>query len=352
MAVEVRRQVEFDGSRAEARPKFDAVLATLRTTRRDTKWLNTIQAVCYNFADQYLQFNQFIIMKPSDAISANQAAWDEAAPRFKERMHAFLLERFKQQGFSTLQGARLHVIQSLKIKGKAVAQLCCNNGRELLSIKNLGAGTCVGFDISKSLIEQGRELAEAGGIDCELVATDIHHIPDRYDGKFDVVLVTAGSLRWMPNLNSFVGVAMRLLKPGGRLFINEMHPMLDAFAKDEKGGVKWERPYFHTDPIVSHQGIAYMGVESFEAQPHVWYHHKLSDVVSSVLDHNMELRLLDELRENISGSYDYLVPSGTRPPFSYVLVARKKVSVRRSVRSKPPRNGNPGNPEGSEGPTK
>lgn len=265
-------------------------------------------------------------METSKAVSANQAAWDEAAPRFRERMHAYLLKRFAEPGFSTLQGARLAVPKKLGIKDKAIAQLCCNNGRELLSLKNLGAGNCVGFDLSSELVAQARELAAAGGIECEFVACDVHEIANTFDGQFDLVVVTVGSLRWMPDIHAFVAVAKRLLRPGGRLFINEMHPMLDVFQEKEKGGVRWIRSYFHRDPIVSRAGIAYQGVEEYESKPHVWYHHKLSDVVSAVLSRGMELRALKELPENISGSYTYLRPAGLEPPMSYVLVARKRAS--------------------------
>lgn len=49
----------------------------------------------------------------------------------------------------------------------------CNNGRELLSIKNKGAGYCVGFDIAEGFIDQARQLAKAGDIDCEFVQSDV-----------------------------------------------------------------------------------------------------------------------------------------------------------------------------------
>lgn len=266
-------------------------------------------------------------MKPSDAVSTNLAAWEEAAPHLKAKMHAHLLERFREPGYSSLVGVRLSAIQQFDVKGKAVAQLCCNNGREILSIKNLGAGYCVGFDLSQSLISQARELAQAGGIDCAFMACDVHKIPDDFTARFDLVIVTSGSLRWMPEVDAFMRVASRLLKRGGVLFINEIHPILDSFAKSSDGRTEWKRSYFHDGPIVSRDAINYQCMKGQGSKPHVWYHHKLSDIVTSVVRHRMELVLLRELEENVSGAYDFLVPTGIRPPFSYVLAAHKKAQL-------------------------
>jgi len=265
-------------------------------------------------------------MKPSDAIETNQAAWEEAASRFKDHSHAFWLEHFRRPGFCSLTGMRLQAIKQMDVRGKSVAQLCCNNARELLSVKNLGAGFCAGFDISESLVNQGRELAAAGGIDCDLVACDVHAVPASYNGRFDLVMTTAGSLRWMPNLSAFMAVVARLLKPGGQYLANEIHPLLDVFERNEDDKPLWARSYNESKQIVSHKGIAYEGVESNEALPHVWYHHQLGSIVTAAIGAGLELQGLQELGENISGAYDYLVPNGIRPPFSYLLLARKKAA--------------------------
>ena len=262
--------------------------------------------------------------EPSDPIETNRAAWEEAAPRFREHSHAFWLEQFSKPGFCSLTGARLEVIKQLDIAGKSVAQLCCNNGREILSVKNLGAAYCAGFDIAQDLIAQGQELAAAGGIDCDLVACDVHAIPASYDRRFDLVMTTAGTLRWMPDLGAFMAVVVRLLKPGGLYLANDIHPLLDVFEKDDEGKPQWTRSYNESKEIVSHKGISYEGVGTYEALPHVWYHHQLGSIVSATIAAGMELRGLQELGENVSGAFKFLVPHGLRPPFSYLLLARKK----------------------------
>ena len=52
------------------------------------------------------------------------------------------------------------------VQGKDVVQLCCNNGRELISIQRMGANRCVGVDISAAFIAQAEQLNDAAGADC------------------------------------------------------------------------------------------------------------------------------------------------------------------------------------------
>ena len=157
-----------------------------------------------------------------DFIAANRAAWDSSAP-YHRRSESFeeLRRGFAAGGFSCLDGIATERLAGIGVSGKDVAQICCNNGRELLSVKNLGAASCTGFDQSAPFLEQGRELAAAGNIDCRFVETDAYRIGGAFDKAFDVVFVTIGVLGWMPDLGGFLAVAARLLRPSGALFIYE-----------------------------------------------------------------------------------------------------------------------------------
>jgi len=137
-------------------------------------------------------------------VTANKDAWNEAAAR--HRAHAqfeALLAGFATPGFSMLDATLTGRLQRLGLKGKDVAQLCCNNARELLSMKSLGAATVTGFDFSEAFLAQARELAAAGGIEAALVQTEIEKIPAAYNGRFDLALFTIGVRGLMRYLASF-----------------------------------------------------------------------------------------------------------------------------------------------------
>ncbi len=84
-----------------------------------------------------------------DYTAANRAAWEASAPYHEEGAEfAGLLAGFAKPGFSCLDAVLTERLMALEVVGKDVAQICCNNGREILSVKNLAAGRCVGFDQS------------------------------------------------------------------------------------------------------------------------------------------------------------------------------------------------------------
>ena len=129
-------------------------------------------------------------MDTKQITEANRAAWEQAAPLHRSQNMERLKQDFSGRGFSCLNDVETKFLQGLGVAGKDVAHLCCNNGQELLSVKNLGAGRCVGFDGAEGFLAQGRELAEAGDIDCEFVCTDIYKIDPAFDASFDLVTVT------------------------------------------------------------------------------------------------------------------------------------------------------------------
>ena len=69
---------------------------------------------------------------------ANRAAWNQAMP-FHPKAHSAQLDaNFLHAGFNIFQQPELGQLNSLGVKGKNITHLCCNNGVELMSLKNMG----------------------------------------------------------------------------------------------------------------------------------------------------------------------------------------------------------------------
>ena len=166
-------------------------------------------------------------MKSRTLTAGNCAAWNEVAPLHRQQNQARLLHQFMQPGYTCLDATATKNLNAIGMSGKDVAQLCCNNGRELVSVKNMGANRCVGFDGASGFIEQAQELAAAAGQECEFVQCDVYDIAPEFNGAFDVVMVTIGVLNWMPDVAGFFAAGARLLRPNGVLFIFEQHPIMD-----------------------------------------------------------------------------------------------------------------------------
>jgi len=61
-----------------------------------------------------------------------------------------------------------------------------------------------------------------------------------------------GALCWLPDIQRWAEVVAALLKPGGRLFLREGHPMLWAIDEKHTDRLVVDYPYFETvEPIVS-----------------------------------------------------------------------------------------------------
>ncbi|MFQ5607840.1 MAG: class I SAM-dependent methyltransferase, partial [Candidatus Zixiibacteriota bacterium] len=197
-------------------------------------------------------------MRNSDYTAANRLAWDQAAPVHARQTMDGLKEKFSRPGYTCFDSIETKILTEIGIAGKSVAQLCCNNARELLSLKNMGAGRCVGFDISEEFLAQGRELAQIAGLDCELVRTDVYDISGEYDAAFDLIYLTIGALCWLPDLSKFFTVVERLMAPGAWLFIYDEHPFAQVFEPDDGTDppvVNYS--YFRREPFVEETGLDY-----------------------------------------------------------------------------------------------
>ena len=255
---------------------------------------------------------------------SNREAWNEVAPLHAKAKRGRLFERAGRPDFTTLKGIKKDTLLTLGIEGKSLVHACCNDGRDLISLKRLGAGRCFGFDLSDAFIEQGAQLARAAKVDIELIQADVYKLGPDYNGQFDIAVITAGTLRYLPDLETFFAVVKRLMKPGGRLFVQEMHPLLDMYSMESSE--KPRKPvhsYFTQGAYKSTRGLDYYRVRAYRAKPCYRFHHKLSDVIQAVLNSGWLLETLQERDNDVSGGrFARLQTKSIHWPLSYIMTAR------------------------------
>ena len=147
-----------------------------------------------------------------------------------------------------------------------------------------------------------------------------------------------GALCWLPDVKRWAAVVAALLRPGGRLFIREGHPVLWSLSDPRPDGLlAIEHPYFElAEPTVWDEGGTYVETDHVFTQTvtHEW-NHGLGEIVTALLDAGMELTALEEhdsvpwdalpgQMTDTGGGEFRLTERPERLPHSYTLQARKR----------------------------
>ncbi len=256
---------------------------------------------------------------------ANRIAWNEAMPRHQAITKEKWDSLFSQENFILQEGIELVKLKEIGIHGKKIAHFCCNNGVQLLSLKNLGASKCVGFDISDEAIKEGIERAGKCKIDCEFVQTDIYDIPERYNREFDLVYITIGALCWFPDIKRFFNQVYNTLTPGGHVFIYEQHPFTELFPDDDskEDSLKVVNHYFTVEPFIGHNGIDYIGNTIYESSALYCFTHTISDIIMGLINNQINLKFFEEYAHNISEVCEDLGKQDLKLPLSYLIIGKK-----------------------------
>jgi SAM-dependent methyltransferase len=260
-------------------------------------------------------------------VTANRDAWDEVAPRHAARNQARLIELFRAGGYNHLEDVAQDMIRQTGIAGKSVVQVCCNNGIDLLSVKNMGAGRCLGIDQATAFLGQARELAQAAGTadDVTFIEANVYALPAALSQSFEVALTTIGVVYWMPDLGAFFRAVAALIKPGGWWVMEETHPIVQMYEEDPAGGPsQLTHSYFRTEPLEWTDGLDYFDGKRYDSAPCYSFMHKLSDIVNAGLAAGLTLQRMEEIDHDISCQCADLADARANPPQGVYLLWRKR----------------------------
>jgi SAM-dependent methyltransferase len=272
-----------------------------------------------------------------DYRAINRAGWDERAPAHAASPDYDVAAFIADPAFIS-DVVRFDLPRLGDIGGLRGVHLQCHIGTDTISLARLGA-SMTGLDFSPPAIEQARALAARTGADATFVESELYEAAQVLDREaFDLVFTGIGALCWLPSVRRWAEVVASLLRPGGRLFIREGHPMLctiDDERDDDLLVVK--DPYFERDePTVYSAPGTYVATDAeFEHNvTHEW-NHGLGEIVTALLDAGMTLTELTEhdsvpwvalpgRMEAIGGGEWRLTDQPWRLPHSYTLQAVKR----------------------------
>jgi SAM-dependent methyltransferase len=231
----------------------------------------------------------------TDYRELNRASWDERAPAHATSPD-YAVEQFVADPHFLSEVVRFDLPLLGDIAGLDGVHLQCHIGTDTLSLARLGA-KMTGLDFSGAALIEARQLTERAGPPVNFVESDVYSAPDVLGtGRYDLVFTGIGALCWLPDIRRWASVVSDLLRPGGRLFLREGHPML--WSLDEAHGEQLivGYPYFETvEPLVDDDDGTYVETNTsfVHNTTHSW-NHGLGEVVTALFDVGMHITQLVE----------------------------------------------------------
>ena len=228
-------------------------------------------------------------------LRVNRANWDERAPAHVASPDYAVAQFVADPGF--LSGVvRFDRPRLGELAGLDVVHLQCHIGTDTLSLARLGARV-TGLDFSAASLVQARRLAERTGAEIWFVESDVHRAPEVLgEHGFDLVYTGIGALCWLPDIARWARTVAALLRPGGRLFVRDGHPML--FTIDETDGARMgiEYPYFERiEPLVFDDATTYVQTDAvFTATQGMAWSHGIAETITALQQAGLEFVALAE----------------------------------------------------------
>ncbi len=261
---------------------------------------------------------------------ANRIAWNEVMPYHRKAKDSEWDNSFSDPQYVYQNDIELSELNRLGFIGKDIVHLCCNNGIELLSLKRLGAGRCVGFDISDEAIKDAKKRAKRFMIPVEFYQSDVFEIAEDFDCSFDIVYITIGALVWLPDLEEFFAIANRLLRSNGKLFIYDSHPFSEVLPFNVNSDCIHPEicnDYFVEGYAMYNDGIDYYGGVDYKGEDNFQFVHTLSNIINAILSNGFFLRRFMEYDNDISNGLEWAEKLDLKIPLSYILIAEKMECV-------------------------
>jgi SAM-dependent methyltransferase len=231
-----------------------------------------------------------------DYAELNRAGWDERAPAHAASPD-YAVDRFASDPGHLSEVVRFDLPLLGDIGGLRGVHLQCHIGTDTVSLARLGADM-TGLDFSSASLAEARRIAGLAGADVRFVEAEVYDAAGALGPEpFDLVYTGIGALCWLPDIARWARVVAGLLRPGGRLFIREGHPMLWALEDSRPDGLlAVEYPYFERqEPMVFDEGGTYVETEMVftHNRTHEW-NHGLGEIVTALMSAGMDLTGLVE----------------------------------------------------------
>ncbi len=245
-----------------------------------------------------------------DPQRANLANWEARVPLHAASdtydLRSYLDDPSRLSGVVAYDASHLGDLTGLR-----VVHLQCHIGTDTLSLARLGAEV-TGVDFSPAALEVARELAIRTGTEIRYLEAAVDEVPARLPETFDLVYTGVGALNWLPSVRRWAQVVAGLLSPGGRLYVRDGHPVLQALDDErDDGALVLAYPYFEdAGPVRWEDPSTYAGPGEVASPVTYEWNHGLGEIVQAVLDAGLRLTRLAEHPEVEWQALPWMVAAG------------------------------------------
>jgi 2-polyprenyl-3-methyl-5-hydroxy-6-metoxy-1,4-benzoquinol methylase len=234
-------------------------------------------------------------MEPEYA-RVNLANWNSRVPHHEA---GYGLQAYRDDPKYLSSGVRFDMARLGDITGLDAVHLQCHIGTDTLSLARLGARP-TGLDFSAPALAVARQLATDGGAAISFVEAELHDAINALGGeRFDLVYTGLGALCWLPDIRRWAAIVAGLLRPGGRLFLREGHPVLWSLSDPRPDGLLViESPYFEVPGGTRYrEKVTYVAHDGELTAPDtIQFNHGLGEIISALLAVGLRLTMLEEHR--------------------------------------------------------
>jgi SAM-dependent methyltransferase len=243
-------------------------------------------------------------MAGDEYLRINLANWNSRVPAHEA---GYGLDRFSEDPAHLSQVVQFDLPRLGDVAGLDAVHLQCHIGTDTLSLARLGA-RMTGLDFSAPALEVARRLAAECGQEIEYVHSDVYGAVEALGAeRFDLVYTGIGAICWLPDIRRWAQVVAALLKPGGRLFIREGHPVVWSLCDPRPDGLLViEFPYFEVEggtPFREEETYV-EHTEKLASPDIVSFNHGLGEIFNAVWDAGLQITGFvehDSLPWNVAG---------------------------------------------------
>jgi 2-polyprenyl-3-methyl-5-hydroxy-6-metoxy-1,4-benzoquinol methylase len=219
----------------------------------------------------------------------NMKQWDEKAKIHSSKSsEIYNIEEFLK-GKSSLLPIERNTLSD--VSNKKILHVQCHIGFDSISLAQLGANV-TGVDFSPEAIHQAKKFSNHLQIPVDFIQANIFDLESTRLEKnsFDVIFASYGVICWIDNLQDWVKILAKYLKPGGMFLLIDDHPYVNTIEEENNkyeiqfNYFKNEKPYEFT---VDH---SYTGEEfTIKEQKAYEWNHSIDEIISSFLKTNLRL---------------------------------------------------------------